>query len=67
MLCSDGVSNMVTDDEFKSILIRSSDPARRIIEAALKAGGTDNATAVVIDIERISKPFFGNIGKISKR
>lgn len=67
LLCSDGVSNMVTDDEFKSILIRSSDPARRIIEAALKAGGTDNATAVVIDIERIIKPFFGNIGKISKR
>ena len=67
LLCSDGVSNMVSDDELKTILVKSLDPARKIIEAALKAGGTDNATAVVIDVERINKPLFGNIGKGNKR
>ena len=53
LLCSDGVSGLVDDDRIAAILTESSDPrdaADRLVEAALAAGGDDNATAVVVDV-----------------
>ena len=53
LLCSDGLSNMVSDDKIKSIL--SSDEkvkqkAESLTELALKNGGRDNITVLLIDV-----------------
>ena len=53
LLCSDGVSGMVTDEQIGSILGGCEDPrdaAEQLVAAALSAGGHDNATAVVVDV-----------------
>ena len=53
VLCSDGVSGLLGHDELGRILADTADPrdaADRLVAAALAAGGTDNATAVVIDV-----------------
>ncbi len=53
VLCSDGVSGLLDHDEIGRILAEAQDPrdaADRIVAAAVAAGGTDNATAVVIDV-----------------
>ncbi len=57
VLCSDGVSGMLQHDEIAEILADAYDPrdaADRIVAAAVAAGGTDNATAVVIDVVGLS-------------
>ncbi len=53
LLCSDGISGLVDDEQMGSILTESPDPrdaADRLVAAALRAGGDDNATAVVVDV-----------------
>lgn len=53
VLCSDGVTGMVDDAGLAALLAESADPrdaADRMVEAALAAGGVDNATAVVVDV-----------------
>lgn len=53
LLCSDGVSGMITDDHIAAILAESNDArdtADRIVAAAVGAGGRDNATAIVVDV-----------------
>jgi protein phosphatase len=54
LLCSDGLSGMVTDPGLRDILAGESDPqvaCTRMIDAANEAGGIDNITAVAIYIE----------------
>ena len=48
LLCTDGLTNMVDDDEIKKILIESTNPAEDLINAALSGGGHDNITAIVV-------------------
>ena len=51
LLCSDGVSRQLSEQEIKQILSSSSAPeqkAKDLIAASLKHGGMDNATAIVI-------------------
>lgn len=49
LLCSDGLTDMLGDREILGILKRNSgDPAGRLVEAALDAGGRDNITVVVV-------------------
>ncbi len=53
LLCSDGVSGLLDDVEIARILAAAPDPrdaADRVVAAAVSAGGTDNATAVVVDV-----------------
>ncbi len=53
LLCSDGVTDMVADDELADLLRTSEDPrdaVNRVVSAALVAGGDDNATALVVDV-----------------
>ncbi len=53
LLCSDGVSGMISDDAIAAILVDAEDPrdaADRLVAAAVSAGGRDNATAVVVDV-----------------
>jgi protein phosphatase len=52
LLCSDGVSGMLSEDEIKAILTAHRlDPeavCRELIAAANRAGGKDNATAIAV-------------------
>ena len=53
MLCSDGLTGMVSDPEIAEILRRDEDPqavAGLLVQAALDGGGEDNVTVVVVDI-----------------
>lgn len=60
LLCSDGLSDMVPEDRIQEILAEpSGDPetvARRLLSAALDAGGSDNVTAVVADVKEQEAP-----------
>jgi serine/threonine protein phosphatase PrpC len=54
VLCSDGLSGMVTDEEIQKIITGTSDvreACRRLIQRANERGGEDNITAVLIQIE----------------
>jgi protein phosphatase len=51
LLCSDGLSGMLTDEQIMSIVDSSSEPSevcRRLIAKANENGGEDNITALVI-------------------
>lgn len=53
MLCSDGVTGELSDEEIREILAGHADPqeaADALVGAAVAAGGRDNATAVVVDV-----------------
>ncbi|HQV91972.1 MAG TPA: protein phosphatase 2C domain-containing protein [Phycicoccus sp.] len=52
LICSDGLTNEVTDPLIQASLMSASDPqsaASLLVEAALEAGGRDNVTVVVVD------------------
>ena len=54
LLCSDGLTDLVVDDEQLTAALRESsrdDAAQRLIGAALQAGGYDNVTCVVADVD----------------
>jgi len=54
LLCTDGLTDMVSDDKIAAILERHEAPAvtcRALVDAALSSGGTDNITVIVAAIE----------------
>ena len=58
VLCTDGLSNMVTDGRISEIALsftNTEDIARKLIEEANRNGGQDNITAVVL------KPYFDEV------
>ncbi len=57
LFCSDGLTNMVSEDDLSRNLVETDDPqdvARDLIDAANAAGGVDNITVVVIDIVNVA-------------
>ncbi|HEY2058698.1 PP2C family protein-serine/threonine phosphatase [Amycolatopsis sp. NBC_01480] len=52
LICSDGLSGMVSDETMaEAVLIKDpQDCADRMIELALKGGGTDNVTVIIADV-----------------
>jgi len=53
LLCSDGLTDMLTPEDIKLILVdkpESQEAADRLIDAANEAGGQDNITAMVIRV-----------------
>ncbi|MGO9560980.1 MAG: PP2C family protein-serine/threonine phosphatase [Acidimicrobiales bacterium] len=53
LLCSDGMTDDVPEDEIARVLAASEDPqeaARELVNRALVHGGLDNVTVVVIDV-----------------
>jgi serine/threonine protein phosphatase PrpC len=53
LLCTDGLTGMLSDDAIREVLASEEDPQRasdRLVEAANAAGGDDNITVVVIDV-----------------
>jgi PPM family protein phosphatase len=53
LLCSDGLSNLVEDDELREVLKASplDEVPRRLVDLANARGGDDNITVVVVDVE----------------
>jgi protein phosphatase len=54
VLCSDGLSGMVNDEDIQQIVTSTGDireACRRLIQRANERGGEDNITAVIIKIE----------------
>ncbi len=52
LLCSDGLTDLISEADITTMLSRSGDPAaicENLIEAALKNGGRDNITVVVFE------------------
>ncbi|WP_295013514.1 PP2C family serine/threonine-protein phosphatase [uncultured Microbacterium sp.] len=57
LVCSDGLSSEIGDDEIRTVLTVHEDPqvaADRLIEHALECGGRDNVTAIVVDALHVS-------------
>ena len=51
LLCSDGLTNMVEDEDIAKILKTAANPADALIEAALNAGGKDNISVIVAGVD----------------
>jgi protein phosphatase len=55
VLCSDGLTTMVAEDQILAILDatpgKPQDAADRLVRAANRAGGIDNITVIVLDVE----------------
>ena len=54
VLCSDGVTNELADDELARVVRAAAEPgeaARALVDAAVRAGGHDNATVVVVAVD----------------
>jgi protein phosphatase len=52
LLCTDGLNGMISDAQIKRILTANRDPqqaSQALVDAANRAGGEDNVTAVVVD------------------
>jgi protein phosphatase len=57
LLCSDGLSGMVTDDDLQRLVATAPSPQAAcdaLIDAANRAGGEDNITAIIIRAEALS-------------
>lgn len=50
LLCTDGLTNMVDDNDIAEILLTSNNPADDLIETALENGGHDNVTVIVVGV-----------------
>lgn len=70
ILCSDGLTDMVENEEIQSIMRKSGDSrtaAQSLVETALKNGGRDNVTVTVIsaDTKSLKKRQNGSKNKIA--
>jgi protein phosphatase len=56
LLCSDGLNTMVDDDRIRQIVMSASSPqeaCHQLIEAANRAGGEDNISVIVVQMEAL--------------
>lgn len=55
LLCSDGLTNHVTDDQIRSFLgeYGPSEACWRLVGAALQGGGSDNCTVMVVRVDEL--------------
>jgi serine/threonine protein phosphatase PrpC len=61
LLCSDGLTRMVTEFEIAGTLQSEPDPeraAKKLVELANESGGIDNATVIVVSIQPEPKGWF---------
>ena len=59
LLCSDGLTTMLSDEEVSEVLHSDDDPesvCRRLVALANDKGGLDNVTVIVIDVRDDSAP-----------
>ena len=65
VLCSDGLSGMVSDEDIREIVTATGDireACNRLIQRANERGGEDNITAVLIRIENVEEKQEGSDG-----
>lgn len=58
LLCTDGLTDMLSDQQIQTILIQQPDPetaAKILVEQANNAGGADNITVILIDWKGICR------------
>ena len=63
LLCSDGVTDYLSDDELIDALAAGGSPKEActaLVSSALEAGSRDNVTAVVCDVEKSPDPPAGD-------
>ncbi len=56
LVCSDGLTNELSDVEIATLLAESADPqqaAEQLVEQAVLAGGRDNVTVIVVQLDAI--------------
>ena len=51
LLCSDGLSDMITDDEIERVLLMEEPTSEKLVDAAKNAGGKDNISVVLLSIK----------------
>ena len=59
LLCSDGLTKMVTEEEIRALLDARADPdlaCQALVDAANEAGGQDNISVVLIDVPGGDRP-----------
>lgn len=58
MLCTDGLSGVINDDEIREMLSRSDPPGAvtALVDAAIERGAPDNVTCVVADVAQVAEP-----------
>ncbi|MCU1531742.1 MAG: serine/threonine-protein phosphatase [Arthrobacter sp.] len=62
LVCSDGLNGELSDDHIAEILASEADPQAAVdelIQAALRSGGRDNVTAIVVDAQGIGRDQWG--------
>ncbi|MGB0119556.1 MAG: Stp1/IreP family PP2C-type Ser/Thr phosphatase [Solirubrobacterales bacterium] len=62
MLCSDGLTTMLGDDRIKELLISSTSldaATRALVDEANRAGGRDNITVILFQVEDPAEPLSG--------
>ncbi|CAN5777601.1 protein phosphatase 2C domain-containing protein [soil metagenome] len=71
LLCSDGLSDMVSEDRISEVLAepagKPESPVRQLLAEALEAGGTDNITVVLVDVKSQEHPRPARRGARSSR
>jgi PPM family protein phosphatase len=70
LLCSDGLTRMVTEPEIAGTLQAEPDPAKasqRLIELANEQGGADNVTAVIVRVGGETKGWFSWLRRSSRK
>jgi len=58
ILCSDGLTDLATDEEILKIALKDSDPQRvnrRLVDLALERGAHDNTTVVTVYLDQLEK------------
>ncbi len=59
LLCSDGLTNEVTDRDIHAVLSQFDTPgeaAAALVNLALQHGGSDNVTVVIVDVTDVALP-----------
>lgn len=63
LICSDGLTGELTDEQITTILLEQPDPERaagHLVNAAIQAGGRDNITVVVVDVTGVDDQTIGS-------
>lgn len=69
LICSDGLTDLVSADEIETVLRdspRTAYAADSLLDAALRYGGKDNTTVIVIDVKAPKPPILHSFAKILK-
>ena len=63
LICSDGLTGELTDEQITAILLEQPDPERAaayLVDAAIQAGGRDNITVVLVDVTGVNDESIGS-------